>query len=342
MRLGINAWALAIAAWPALAFGTPASLGSAAVRAVGGEPRYPAEAVVEAVRQTSLASQVPARVVAMKVRAGDSVKAGQLLVELDPRAAADQVRASEAQVAQAQAQLDAAQKDYERQQRLHAKQYISQAAMDQAELQYRAAQAQARAMVAQASLASTQSTFTRLVAPYAGVVAGVAAEQGDLASPGVPLLTLYDPTELRVVATVPESYVAQLAGGRAIAIEIPGTGGTRTLEAPAMQVLPTADPGTHTRQVRIALASAPPGLVPGTFVRAQLPVKGDAAGRLAIPATAVVRRPGFDAVYVLDATGRPQLRQVRVGRRIGADVEVLAGLAAGERVAVEPEAAARQ
>lgn len=340
MRLGITAWALAIAAWPALAGGAP--LAAATVRALGGEPRYAAEGAVEAVRQTTLAAQVPARVIAMKVRAGDAVKAGQLLVELDPRAAADQVRASEAQVAAAQAQLDAAKKDYERNQRLHAKQYISQAAMDQAEAQYRAAQAQARATVAQAGLATTQSSFTRLSAPYAGVVASVAAEQGDLASPGVALLTLYDPAEMRVVATIPESYAAQLVPGRPVTIEIAGPGGPRSIEAPAMQVLPTADPGTHTRQVRIPLPATATGLVPGTFVRAQLPVKGDAAGRLAIPAGSVVRRPGFDAVYVLDAAGRPQLRQVRVGRKVGADVEVLAGIAAGERVALDPEAAARQ
>jgi RND family efflux transporter MFP subunit len=281
-------------------------------------------------------------VVAIKVRAGDAVKAGQLLVELDPRAAADQVRASEAQAAAAQAQLEAAKKDYERQQRLHAQKYISQAAMDQAESQYRASAAQARATLAQAGIATTQATFSRLVAPYAGIVATVSVEQGDLASPGVALLTMYDPTELRVVATVPESFALQLASGRPATVEArTATGAARPIDVGTVQLLPTADPTTHTRLVRIPLPPAT-GLAPGAFVRASLPITGDGGTRLSVPASAVVRRAGFDAVYVVDAAGRAQLRQVRVGRQQGSDIEVLAGVSAGDRVALDPRSAARQ
>lgn len=338
-------WVLALIAavgMPGARAAAPA-LATATVGALGAAREYRAEGVVEAIRQTNVAAQVPARVVAVKVRAGDRVKSGQVLIELDPRAAADQVRASDAQAAVAQAQLDAARKDYERSQRLHAMNYISQAAMDQAESQYRAAQAQSRATLAQAGIASTQSSYSRLTAPYDGVVSAVMAEQGDLASAGVALLTLYDPRELRVVATLPESLASQLAANRPVPIETAlGAPGAPALVAPALQLLPTADPGTHTRQVRIALPDAPAGLVPGTYVRALLPLSGDGTGQLAIPAGAVLRRPGFDAVYVLAADGRPALRQVRLGRQVGERVEVLAGLVAGERVVLDPLAAARQ
>jgi RND family efflux transporter MFP subunit len=319
------------------------TLRTAPVAAVSGERAYVAQAVVEAVRLSTIASQVPARIVELRVRAGDRVAAGQVLVRLDPRAAADQVVASQAQVAAAQAQLDAARKDYERNQRLFGKHYISQAAMDQAESQFKAAQAQSRAMIAQAGLATTQSSFTTLTAPYAGIVAGVSAERGDMASPGMPLLTLYDPAELRVVATVPETYVAQFAAGAPVRIELSGADGRpRTIDAAASVLLPTADPSTHTRQVRLALPRDAQGLAPGMFARASFPLTTTGPGRLTIPPAAVVRRPEFNAVYVVPAGGRPQLRQVRLGRETPAGVEVLAGLQAGETIALDPVAAARQ
>ena len=320
-----------------------APLATVEVAPAAGDRTYAAEAVVEAVRQSAVAAQVPARILEVKVRAGDTVKAGQVLVRLDPRTAADQLASSKAQVAAADAQLEAARREYERNRRLAEKRYISQAAMDQAETQYRAAEAQAKASIAQAGVASTQTTFTTLVAPYAGVVASVNAEVGDLASPGVPLLGVYDPTELRVVAQVPESYASHIAVDRPVRITVPGGGGeVRTLEATRTLLLPTVNPATHTREARLALPAAAPGLVPGMFARAYFPLTLAAASRIAVPATAVVRRPEFTAVYVVDASGRAQLRQVRLGRVSGDRVEVFSGLVAGDRIAADPVAAARQ
>ncbi len=335
--------AIAAAPWLALPPARAAGLATLTLSASPADQAYVADGRVEAVRQTVVAAQVPARVVELRVKAGDAVKAGQVLVRLDPRAAADQVAASQAQVAAAQAQLDAARKEYERNQHLYAKQYISRAAMDQAEANYKAAQAQAKAMVAQAGVASTQSSFTTLAAPYAGVVASVNVELGDMASPGVPLLTLYDPTELRVVATVPETYVAQLAAGAPVRIELPGAAAdARSLDAAATVVLPTVDAATHTRQVRLALPASRQAVAPGMFARASFPLRAKGPGRLTVPASAVVRRPEFNAVYVVGADGRPQLRQVRLGREGRDGVEVVSGLQAGDKVAVDAVAAARQ
>jgi len=170
-----------------------ASLQTVTVAPAAADRTYAAEGVVEAVRQSTIAAQVPARIIDMRVRAGDAVKAGQVLVRLDPRTATDQLASSQAQVAASQAQLEAALKDFERSRRLFEKQYISRAAMEQAETQYKAAQAQARTSIAQAGVASTQSSFTVLTAPYSGIVASVSAEVGDMASPGAPVMTIFDP-----------------------------------------------------------------------------------------------------------------------------------------------------
>jgi multidrug efflux pump subunit AcrA (membrane-fusion protein) len=115
-----------------------------------------------------------------------------------------------------------------------------------------------------------------------------------------------------------------------------------------LQVLPAADSATHTQTVRAELALRTEGLLPGQFARLWLPgptaAEGDTAARGAspwVPLSAVVRHAEMTGLYVLDAKGRPLLRQVRLGRSDGERVEVLSGLSASERVAAEPQAAAR-
>jgi len=120
-----------------------------------------------------------------------------------------------------------------------------------------------------------------------------------------------------------------------------------------VQVLPTVDPATHTVDVRMDLPRNTAGIAPGMFARAWLPARpmpadGSAGGaaasdsaRLFVPASAIVRRAEVTALYVMDDSGRAVLRQVRLGERLGASVEVLSGVSAGESVAIDPQAAAR-
>jgi multidrug efflux pump subunit AcrA (membrane-fusion protein) len=107
----------------------------------------------------------------------------------------------------------------------------------------------------------------------------------------------------------------------------------------AITVLPSADPRTHTTRVRVAASEYPEGAYPGMFARLHF-----ATGRtqkLTVPESAVLRRNELTAVYVIADDGRPRLRQVRIGEPAGEPgVEVLAGLAAGERVALDPVKAA--
>jgi multidrug efflux system membrane fusion protein len=307
-----------------------------------GTATYAAEARVEAVRASVLAAQVAGRLTALNVKVGDVVRAGQVLASIDERAARQQVAASEAQAAAAQAQLEAARREYERQQRLFKKEYLSQAALDRAEAQYKAASAEARAMLAQSGVAQTQSGFHTLVAPYAGVVSAVNVELGDMAMPGKPLIELYDPARLRVTAHVPEAIAQRIESWRPAEVELPASG-QRSLSVAQWIILPTADPQSHTAELRLPLPADIHGLAPGLFARALLPLAPEAANApLTVPASAVIRRTELNAVYVLSPDGRPQLRQVRLGRRQGDRVEVLAGLAAGEAVVLDPLAAARQ
>jgi hypothetical protein len=113
------------------------------------------------------------------------------------------------------------------------------------------------------------------------------------------------------------------------------------LTRPQVQVLPTIDAGTHSAQVRVDLPVGIRGVTPGMFARVWLPTQGGTIGRLYVPAATIVRRAEMTGLYVIDPSGRPVLRQVRLGGTQNGVVEILSGVASGERVALDPQAAAK-
>ena len=321
-----------------------ASLATVSARVSGAATAVSADGVVEAVRQTVLAAQVTGAIIELRVKVGDTVKAGQLMARIDARAADQTANASLAQVQAARASLDVAAKDYNRQKLLSQRGFISPAAQDQAEAVYKAAEAQVNAQIAQAGAARTQTDFFTLRAPYNGIVAEVPVVQGDMAMPGRAIVTIYDPRELRVVATL--SQTANLpADVQRATVELPGTS-QKSLTPTKVTLMPTADPNSHTVQVRLDLPAGTRDATPGMFARAWLPARGGDetradAGRVFVPAKAVVRRAEMTGVYVVDANGKPALRQVRLGRAVEDSIEVLSGVSVGEKVATDPQAAAR-
>jgi RND family efflux transporter MFP subunit len=320
-----------------------ADLATAPAQAAALQGRTGFDGLVEAVRQTVLAAQVPGAVVELNVKAGDRVKAGQLLLRLDARAADQGAAASDAQVQAARAALEVATREYERQKQLHQKKYISQAALDRAESEFKATSAQVVAQMAQAGAARTQTGLHTVRAPYAGVVAEVPVALGDMAMPGRALVTLYDPTALRVTASVPQS-VAGSVSADALRVELPGLAAAQQWpRAERVQVLPTVDAATHTVQVRAELGAGPEGVAPGMFARLWLPAAGSgtAGQTVTVPLKAIVRRAEMTGVYVQGEGGKSLLRQVRLGRAEGDRVEVLSGVAPGEQVVVDPQSALR-
>jgi RND family efflux transporter MFP subunit len=297
------------------------------------ELAYSAEAVVEAVRQSTVAAQVSGRIVDLRFDVGDYVKKGEVIVRIDERAAAQAVQASEAQVRQAEAELRNARAQYERARQLVAEKFLSPAALDKAESDYKAAQARVAALLAGAEQAATEKSFTVVAAPYSGVVSARHVELGEMATPGRPLMTGFDPGTLRVTATVPQAQIGAIQAGGKARVEIPSLG--KWVDAKRVTIVPSADPRTHTTQVRLELPADVRGVYPGVYARAHF-VTGTAP-RLLVPRAAVLRRSEVTAAYVVDDKGALQLRQVRVGTA-GDErfIEVLSGLRPGERVALDP------
>ncbi|MDI1309636.1 MAG: efflux RND transporter periplasmic adaptor subunit [Methylotenera sp.] len=308
---------------------------------------YKAEGVVESAKSTQIATEMQGGITMLSVKAGDIVKAGQVLVRIDARAARQQIAGSQAQAAATNAQLSAAKQAYERKKRLYEKNYLSQAALEQAEAEFKTAQAQVRAQQSNISIANVGADLHTIVAPYSGVVAEVNVELGDMALPGNPLLSIYDPKVLRIVASVPQNRISQLNDNSDLNIEIPDVSKLSfNLPVKQMIVLPTADMASHQVKVRINIPESLMGttrLSPGMFARVGLPVVGsNESSHLLVPATSVMRRGEVSLLYIVKQ-GKPQLRQVRVGLKqmqgTAQYIEILSGVEAGEQAAVNPLAA---
>ncbi len=294
------------------------------------------DASVQPQRQATVAAQSAGTVLTLTVKAGDRVKAGQVLARMDDRNASAGVQQGEAGIAQAQAALRLSRTQLERSRELRAQGYVSQAALDSAEQQHQAAEAGLRQARAGASQATLARTFTTVTAPFEGVVLATHLDAGDLATPGRPIFTLYAPGALRAVVQVPASQAARVRAAQRVEVQLPDQ---RWVVPVRKANLPGADAVSQTVEWRLDLAGADSAqLVPGQAVRVRFAVTpGTAPTQAALPMiqnAAVLRRGELTAVYVVQGS-QFVLRAVRTGTPQGDSTEVLAGLKPGERIAID-------
>ena len=294
------------------------------------------DGVIQPVKQSTVSAQASGRIASLLVKAGDKVHAGQVLATIDDREAQTGVQRSQAQVAQAQAELRNAQAHFDRTRDLQAKGFVSAAALDTADAQLKGALAGRDVAGTGAKQSALAQGFTRVSAPFDGWVLQTQLEVGDLAVPGKPLLTLYAPLPLRAVVQVPvsRSGSARAAGAVEVLLDS-GVGGSQWIRPVAVSVLPTADPVSQTTEWRLELPVAGTQmLLPGQQVRVRF--SAGQVSRLLVPSSAVLRRGELTAVYAVNGKFFA-LKAVRLGADHGVDgLEVVAGLMAGDVVALDP------
>lgn len=295
---------------------------------------YSAEGVVEAVKQSTVSSQISGRVAGVNFDVGDAVRKGQVLVRIDATEVSHALNESRALLAEAQSAFENARSTYERTRHLFERKFVSQAALDKAKAEFEAAKSRVDARRANVGIAANTESYATVIAPYSGVVAARHVEIGEMAYPGKPLMTGFDPKELRLTVSIPQYRLdavrANLKDGALIVLDR-----GKPIRAAAVTVLPEANVLTHTTQVRLQFPADTHDVYPGMFARARFDI--GRARKLLIPASSVLRRSEVTAVYVIDAPGKYELRQVRLGEPSGEnDIEVLAGLSEGETIALDP------
>jgi len=322
---------------------------------------YEATGTVRARTATVLASKVMAYVRQVAVQVGDRVREGQLLITLESQDLDANVRRAEAAeaevksaipeaesgIAGAKANLDLAESTFHRMEDLAFKKSISNQEFDEASARLKAAQAayeMARAKRTQLDFKLAQAEqeinavrimrdYTRIAAPFSGVVTAKSVEPGNLAEPGAPLLTVERENAYRLEASVEESRLPLVKAGQTVEIELEAL--NRRLTARVSEIVPAVDAASRANIVKIDLPEVA-NLRSGMFGRAWFPM--GSRGVLAIPKAALVERGQLESVYVVE-DGLARTRLVTTGKRGPDVVEVLSGLSAGENV-VSPAPAA--
>ena len=315
-----------------------------------------ATGTVRAALSAQLSSQVMGIITRVNVHEGDQVRRGEVLVAIDEAqqqaalaGANAGLRASQETIAAADADYALAESTMKRYQMLYDKKSVSPQEYD--EVKTKLAAAKARRDAAQAgrtqaeagvSQAGTAMTFTRVRAPFDGIVIAKLAEPGAMASPGVPLLTVEDPSRFRLETTVDESKIGAVQLGESVPVVIDALG-EQAVEGKVTQIVPAADPGSRTFTVKIdlpeshssksGLSGAPGQIRSGMFGRARF-ARGQ-HDAIAVPKTAILNRGQLQAVYVVGSDQLASLRYVTLGSASMDQVEILSGLQSGDRIVVQ-------
>lgn len=298
---------------------------------VGGSVDYAAE--VRARTESRLSFRVPGKITRRLVDIGATVKAGQLLAEIDPQDLRLGAAAAQAAVRAAQVNVELANADLKRYRELKNQGFISGAELEHRETAAKAAQAQLEQAQAQAGVQGNQAGYSRLLADASGVITGVDAEPGTVVAAGTPVLRLAHDGPRDVVFNVPEDRVAAvraLQGTRAaVQVTLWGQDGQR-FPAQVREVAAAADPVTRTFLVKADVGNAPVRLGQTATASIAQP-KVEAATTLPLPA--VFEQQGRPTVWVVDAatmTVRPQ--PVQIGGADERDIVIAGGLEPGQRV----------
>jgi RND family efflux transporter MFP subunit len=308
----------------------PVSAATALVERASLPDRLTLYGIVTADRSAAMSSRVMANVVAVPARVGQSVAAGDVLVEIDAATASGQVAQAKGALAQARAALSLAERNYERYKALAASGSASPLELDMTRMQYEQANGAVQQGEGAVEAASSVARESRVTAPFAGRVASRLVEAGDLAAPGRPLVTIESTTGRRLVVAVPSGtvLVSGLAVGKKLLIRIDGV--AADLTGTVVEMSPGADAVAHTFSATLELAGAP--VATGLTGRAFL--DGALRTSVLVPEGAVLANGGVSLVVLKDDAGKARTRAVTTGTVSGGKVEILSGLSGGETVLV--------
>ena len=291
------------------------------------------DGTVEAVNQATLSAQTAGRIAEIFYDVDDFVEANSPIVRFTDVEQQTALQQSQAALREALARQVQASEDFRRIEGLYEAGTVSKREYDQAVATRDATAARVASARSAVRAAEQQVEYTLVRAPYAGIVTERHIETGETVAVGQPLMSGLSLEALRVRVHLPQQMAAQVREYR-LATVITEEG---RVEPTDITVFPFADEATNTLRVRLELPHGQFSLYPGMFVKVAF-VVGE-SNRLLIPTASLVKRSEVTAVYVVNNDQEVRLRQLRVGRRFNEFTEVLAGLNAGEQVAVDPVAA---
>jgi len=266
-------------------------------------------------------------VLAIHVKAGDTVKKGQSMLEIDSSDVRSKLQQAKGGLAQAQAAYAIAESNYNRFKELYERNAASKVELEQMEYQLNTANGAVETAKGAVSEAKSYLRYASVTAPFDAVVVERMVNVGDFAAPGRPLFRLIDPSMMEFVCEVSESDARFVRNGTSVPVRLDNLG--TSLEGTVQEVAAGSDFMTHSVRVRIGLSTTD-GLKAGMYGTAVFP--GIARQRILIPESWILRRGELQMVYVFGKDGRAQMRIIRTGKKYNGKVEVISGLSGNERV----------
>lgn len=284
---------------------------------------------IQAVNSADLSTKMMGHVNKVHVNVGDKVKKGQLLVSInnaDLQAKRAQVNAS---ITEATAAFNNAQKDYNRFKSLFADKSASQKEMDDITANYEMAKARLEVVNQMKNEINAQFSYSNITAPFNGVITSKSIKKGDMANPGMSLISIETPKHFEMIAMVPETEISQIKNGNEVAVLVKSL--NKTIQGKVSEVSTSAKHTGGQYLVKIALEKTDANILSGMFASVQFPVERNTKTNVVlIPWDAIVTQGQLSGVYTVSQSNTALLRWLRLGKTYGNQVEVLSGLSADE------------
>ena len=295
---------------------------------------------VEAVQTGNISTRVMGRITNIYAKAGDKVAKGQLLVTISDEDIRAKRAQTEAMIAEAEAAFASAKKDYDRFNALYNQQSATANELDNVTLQFSAAKSRVEAARQMRSEVNASLAYSSLHAPFSGVVTQKLAEVGNIANPGMPILTIEQSGILQVSASVAESDISNVQTGDVANVQVKSTG--KNFQGKIVQLNPSSQFTGGQYIVKISIPETDKAdLYSGMYVNVTIPLKAEikqvANDNVLVPATAIINRDELTGIYTVGANNTALLRWIRLGKNYGDKVEVISGIAKDEKFILSAE-----
>ncbi|WP_299101608.1 efflux RND transporter periplasmic adaptor subunit [uncultured Winogradskyella sp.] len=306
------------------------------VEANSNSPFLAVSGKIQATNSADLSTRMMGYVNIVHVNVGDIVHKGQLLVSInnsDLQAKRAQVSAG---ITEATAAFNNAQKDYNRFKNLFADNSASQKEMDDMTANFEMAKARLESANQMKNEVNAQFTYSNITAPFSGTVTSKNVEAGNMANPGVPLISIETPGAFEVMAMVPESEISEIKKGTTVDVLVKSI--NQTIKGKVTEISTSAKNTGGQYLVKIDLDKTEAKILSGMFTTVQFPVERKAkTAMVLVPTEAIVTNGQLSGIYTPSQSNTAMLRWLRLGRTFGNQVEVLSGLNADEAYIVSAE-----
>ncbi len=302
-------------------------------------PFVTASGKIEAENSANLSTRMMGYVTKVHVKVGQKVGAGQLLVSINNTDLLAKKAQVDASILQATAGYNNAKKDYDRFVNLYKQQSASQKELDDMTARYEMAKAGLEGAKQMRNEVLAQFSYSNITAPFSGTVTNTFVKEGDMANPGMPLVSVEGASRLQVTAMVSENDIANIKKGMPVKVLVKSSNANLTGKVSEVSVSATNTGGQYL--VKINLDKTDSSVLSGMFVNVQFPIENKAQAvqtdRVLVPESALVKQGQLTGIYTIGTGNTAILRWLRIGKNFGDQVEVLSGLSANEQYIVSAE-----